>query len=182
MNYRQNLFLRLVLASFFIFITGCSVTLELSSTIPFQTQQLIKSIKSDNGIQFQYISNSKGDNVKIRGQQFSINKPLGSLLFELVQTKFGNTNAISKDSIIITLENIESTVRKIGLFEDLSGPDYSLYITVGIKLTKDNKVVSNSFRYNCTGTYNNAKNDIDNFLLKYVITIDKYIDSRYIIQ
>jgi hypothetical protein len=180
MNYWQNLSLKFLIALFMIILSGCSTTIELSSTLPYQTQFLVKSIKFENGIGFRYISNSKGDNIDIPNALYSINKPFESLLYELVQTKFGNVNTNSKDSLIVTLENVEPNSSRI-----LTGISVSLSLTVGIQIIKDHKVSSNSFKYNMTNSYNNMaliKSDLDNFLMKYVIVIDKYIDTQFSIQ
>lgn len=174
-----------ILISHLIFFYSCysdlTVQRNINNIIPYDAQQLIKSIKSTD-VDYRYIGNPKGDKVKLLYYKFAgnyymetnINSPLSSLIKELMETKFEKINPNSPNKVIIKLVNVYLKEFYLGLevettiiVNDKENIKLNSYGTI-VKEVGDNSI--------------QAENIIHELLLKFVIATDKFIDTQFDIQ
>src|SRR3990172_1328605 len=89
------------------FIVGCSTTLTLQNSIPYETQQLIKSVQTTSTINYKYVPNQAGEVLHTR-RMYSINKSLEGMLKELIESKFNSVSESATNSIIVELEKVKA--------------------------------------------------------------------------
>ncbi len=163
----------------FLFLYSCSSSLILQNSIPFETQQLIKSVEGNQRVNFLYTSNPEGE-VKKGRLHYSINPALNGMLKELMQSKFNSIDSESDNSINITLS-------KVKVNDDVGAYNvtHTLDITVDIVMIKNKEEMKKSFSYSTSFVLSDAnveRKEIENLLLKFIVSIDKFIDTAYKVQ
>ncbi len=173
-----------ILLLVFIFHGCASGPTIISNSIPYDVQQLIKVIKSEN-VSYSYVPNPQGDKIEVGGTSYSVNVPLKSLFNELIQTKFQNIQSDASNKIEILLKDVKPEY----IEPSFSAPSHNLGLTVEVKVVKDGKVNSKSFSYSTTTSIKKPgmatvvdTKPIHELLLKFVVAIDKFIDTQYNVQ
>lgn len=162
-----------------VFFIGCATTLPLRNTIPYGTQQLIKSVQKNSQINYKYIPSKLGE-IKTQGISYSLNFALSGMFKELIESKFNNITETAEDNI-----NIEIT--KSNGYDDMGlfTVSHNLDLSIKVSLLRNKKASEREFTYS-TGftrtTPEKASEIIEEFLLKFVVAIDKFIDTEFEIQ
>jgi hypothetical protein len=162
-----------------VFCFGCSVTQEISNTIPPEMKQNIKAIKDVNGAGYSFAKFDEGNSLSMpgifRSNDFSISEPLDNLFRELVETKFGKIIEDSNNKItiqIVSAEVINKSTLEICL---------DAYVFKGGKENKKTFTYATGISRTLIGKHKSKidEKNIHNFLLKFVSSVDNLIDSIY---
>ncbi|MCH7764782.1 MAG: hypothetical protein IIB95_13790 [Candidatus Marinimicrobia bacterium] len=171
---------------------GCAPTgLYISNTIPSTMQQNINTAEGKD-ISFKFLPHPSGDLIEVKigpmwDASYSINQPFKGLTKELLETKFSEITDNSLNKITVKITELESKVH-IGALGTREA--YSLKMVINVELEKEgdinNKRFSYSFDMPIRSGFSNANmvfkkelsDGVKELLLKFVISIDKYIDSN----
>ncbi len=182
----KNYFFIILILSLIIslVLSSCSSSARVSNVIPYETQQLIKTAKAES-ISYNYLPNPKGDIIEVGSTSYSINSPFKALIDELMQTKFQSISANSSDNIEIYLTDVKPEF----LTPAFSAPSHTLGLTVELKLTKDGEVNEKRFAFSTEAKVTQPgfstavdTKPIHELLMKFIISIDKFIDTNYDVQ
>lgn len=166
-----------------ILFNACSTTTVVSNSIPAEMQQNIRTTKISD-MDYSFTKNHNGDAVSISlgafTSSFSVNAPLYGMMNELIETKFGNISSTSVNKIEITLVDVK-------ILDDYAN---TLDLTVNVSIKKDGVYNRKSFSYSNQikmlqinkYSYQADPKDIQNLLLKFVVSVDKYIDTIFDIK
>lgn len=181
-----------ILFPILITLWGCSFNfvIPLSHSIPLDIQQRIKT-SSIEGISFNFQPITQAENISFKVgtniYNYSINQPFVSLVNEWVETKFGSVNINSEDELKITIIDFSDSTTPINAME--SNFNHKISMTVEISCQINNISKTKQITYQTVIPVNNIKiyeivmsKAINNFLLKYLIGMDKFIDSSYEIK
>ncbi|MBU0581427.1 MAG: hypothetical protein ABIJ40_16380 [Bacteroidota bacterium] len=181
-----------------VFITGiifilvsCSSTVPLSNIIPFDVQQNIKTIGGAT-VDFKFIPNPAADNIQAKVDvttiTYSLNSPLEGKFRELVETKFGKISSDATDKITFQVVNVDHQTQKNSAF--VVGTNHILRLSINVILFKDGIEEKQTFSYQTSleavkisaNVYSFPPKSLDDFMLKFVVAADKFIDATYKVE
>jgi len=153
-------------------------------------QQNIKTGVSKQ-VSFTFKGHPQADEVKVEFNpmwdcSYSINQPFHGMLTELLESKYGNIDSTAPNKIAINVTKFEQNIDK----DSWSTPrSVSIYLAVELQVDKNGKNETKRFAYDIgvpiESGFDNANKFFHNkltesvkeLLVKFTISIDKYLDS-----
>lgn len=188
----NRILLSTALVGVVIIFFGCASTkLYISNTLPSTMQQHINTAESRD-VSFKYTPHQNGNLIDVKvgpmwDASYSVNQPFEGLIRELLQSKFTDVSDNSTIKVAVEITELESTVH-IGTFGTREA--YSLKMAVKVEIEKGGEINNRRFSYSfdmpIRSGFNNANaifkkelsDGVKELLVKFVISIDKYIDSN----
>lgn len=181
-----------ILFPILITLWGCSFNfvIPLSHSIPLDIQQSIKT-SAIEGISFNFQPLTQAENISFKVSfntyNYSINQPFVSLVNEWIETKFGSVNINSENELTIKIIDFNHSTTPISAMEANFNHGINMTVEISCQINKISK--TKQITYQTVIPVNNIKNyeivmskGINNFLLKFLIGMDKFIDSSYEIK
>jgi len=175
-----------------IIFNGCASTkLYISDTLPSTMQQNINTAEGGD-VSFKYTPHPDGNLIDVKigpmwDASYSVNKPFEGLIRELLQSKFADVSDNSTNKVAVKITELEQTIHKGALGTTEA---YSLKMAVKVEIVKGGEISNKRFSYSfdmpIRSGFNNANavfkkelsDGVKELLIKFVISIDKYIDSN----
>lgn len=167
-----------------LLLFGCVTSqTTVSDTLPYEAQQRINTSERFE-VEFSFEGHPDGDmitaNFTGRGNaEYPINSPLEGKLRQLVRTKFGSVTEESENAVKVSIEDIQTE-------NNTSMSAYKHNLTLKVKaiveqgMDSKSRTISRSIEMVPSGETGGFKEDeINDFLMQYVVAIDAFIDSNY---
>lgn len=164
-----------------IALSGCAITHQMivPSTIPAEMQQLIKSTKVEE-VEYSFIPNDNANDMQFetvigwatRVDEINLNSSFRYLVDELIQTKFSKINNNNKNKVVISVQKINYTREE----------PQNLSMTVNVFVNHQDKQDEKNISYSVNLNHSEKDKSIYDFLMKFVIGIDKFLDNKYEVQ
>jgi len=168
-------------------LSGCITSqTTVSDTLPYEAQQRINTAEEFN-VSFNFEGHPDGDIITAsfpgRGDaEYPINGPLEGKLRQLVRTKFGSIDETSSSRIEVSVQDIETEDQT-----SMSAYKQKLSMEVRAEVNHDGNSESRTFDRSIemvpsgeTGGF--KEEDINGYLMQYVVAVDKFIDSNFDIK
>ncbi|MBM3712914.1 MAG: hypothetical protein FJW56_05710 [Actinobacteria bacterium] len=185
---KSSLLSFIIVFSSILFVSCGTSVLYISNTLPSEMQQNINTGKSKD-VAFDFVGHPKGDLLEVNAgpmwdSAFPLNNPFKGLLTELLNSKYGYIDSNSKNKVKIQITNLEPNLDKGGLSDGL----YTLKMSVRVEVNRDSLDTKNftydigvPLAYGFEGANaafkSNLSKGVKDLLVKFVISIDKYLDS-----
>jgi len=160
---------------------GCAITQQMiiPSTIPAEMQQLIKSTKVEE-VEYSFIPNDNANDMQFktvigwasRVDKVNLNSSFKSLVDELIQTKFSKIKNNNKNKVVISVQETNYT----------RDEPQNLSMTVNVFVNHLDKQDEKNISYSVNLNHSEKDKSIYEFLMKFVIGIDKFLDNKYEVQ
>jgi len=175
---------------FFVALTGCSTTMSVSNSIPYKVQQNIQTVSGD-GVAFQFKPHSGAEEIVANVDMgssinYRVNEPLRGMYHELVRTKFGNVDEAASETVVVEVADITTSTRNPAVGTNRS---HTISLTIRVSATRDGVSTDQSLNYKTTfparqvpgasGKYTFPQGSVQDFLLKFIVSSDKFIDATY---
>ena len=163
-----------------IILARCATYQPISYTLDPDTQQRIKTSEIE-GVALEFIPHPNGDRLEypwtIYGRYYTINDPFNGLLIEWAESKFGEVINESNNKLLIEIIDITANT-------DISS-NHSISMKVRMEGNLNDVNLSKNINYYASfsapdGSFvgQSIRKNIDLFLIKFIIAIDKYVDSK----
>jgi len=159
---------------------GWTSTLTISSSLPAEIQQEIKTTNIDK-VDYSFIPNENANNITVDAlagvspyyEEMDINSALKPMMDELIQTKFTLISNNPDNKIIVSIKEINYT----------PGEHPNLSMTVNALVNYLGQENQNNITYSVELPTHLRKEDmIHNWLVKFVIGMDRLLNSIYDVQ
>ena len=168
-----------------VMFSGCvSTTTPVSSALPYEVQQDIRTAEGTD-VSFEFIPHAGSDEMEAdfsgAKARYRLNGPMRGLFQELVESKFATIEESASDQIRIELTDVQ---------DEVSGQTYRLSVTAEVTTVHDGETNSRNISYSQTmqaqdqGTdytvsYGLPSDEIENFMIKFAVAADRFIDANF---